>query len=105
LITETQIFMVSRVPQCRARLESLLKSYLWTWSATFCGIDSKQNVLFKAVDWGLILSIPVHAFSAPMYCRSLICSRLDMAERERREAVEQVLQQQIDQRREARGAL
>jgi hypothetical protein len=102
MISESQIYTVSRVPHARTRLESLLRSYLWTWNAVFIGIDAKQNVMFKAPDWGLVLSIPLHSFSAPMYCRSLIRSRLDSAEKERREAVEQALVHEVEQRREMR---
>lgn len=104
MIDESQIFQVSRVPHARARLESLLRSYLWTWSAIYLGLDGKQNVLFKANDWGLVLSVALNTFAAPMYCRSLIRSRLDQAETERRQAVEQQLNQEIAQRRERRMA-
>jgi hypothetical protein len=89
VISESQIYAISTASGVgvRERLCSILRSYLWSWDADFIGYDNNL-ILFRRHDYGLVLSVPMSAFSTPAYARFLVRARLDQAFSEKNQAQE-----------------
>ena len=91
MINEKAVWEVSQARDCESRLTSLLKSYLWSWSAEYIGLrytGTGVSIMFKRSNYGLVLSVPLSSFQTPTYARVLIQRQIDLAEAERRLAQE-----------------
>jgi len=84
-VSTKAIYDLHQIQGSEARVQSLLRSWLWTFNADFVGVHAKDDgdaILFSYRN--RVLTIPFDALKTEAWAKTLLMSRLDSAEVEYR---------------------